>query len=175
MTEFLSEGNIELHREYTRGCALRYSILEKSIPGISNKSMDEILRMPLSRAERGDILSLLPELELHRLYFLSFAKEKNPMSARIREQFGSEVAFLNLLYRLAMGIEYGFIVVRARGRKIECLATKDYSECFMRGTPMLAIDVCEHAYFRDYGFDKRGYLVNALPYLNINAIDQYLN
>ena len=33
-----------------------------------------------------------------------------------------------------------------------------------------AIDVCEHAYFADYGFDKQRYLISALPYLDITKL-----
>lgn len=175
MTEFLNEENIELHRDYVGRLALRYSILEKSIFGISGKRIDEILRMPLSRSERGDILELLPEIELHRLYFQSFAKRKNTMSGRLRADFGNEAAFLNGLYRLAIGMKRGFVTVNIRGAKIECLAAEDYTECFTRGVPILAIDACEHAYFRDYGFDKHSYLVNALSYLDLSVIDKFLN
>ena len=174
MTEFLSEENIELHREYMRKCALRYSILEKSISGIKDKRTNEILLMKLSKAEQRDILALLPELELHRLYFESFDKQKNSMSACVRAQFGSEAAFLNTIYRCASQLEYGFVTVNIQSGKIECITVRNFVECFTHGAPVLAIDICEHAYFRDYGFDKHSYLVNALSYLKLNAIDKIL-
>ena len=173
MTEFLSEENLALHREYLRTCSLKYSILEKSIRGISRKQVTEILGMRLPRAQRNDVLALLPEIELHELYFKSFCDIKNVRSSLVCERFVSEAGFLNYLYRLGMGLDHGFVTVNVKGDKIECMATDDYASCYTTGIPVLAIDLCEHAYFYDYGFDKSGYLINALPYIDLTRIDEF--
>ena len=174
MTEFLSEENIGLHQEYVRKLSLKYSILEKSIDGLKGKKVAEILRGRYSRADLKDILSLLPEIELHEIYFSSFAKKKNLTSLRIREAFGNEASFLNELYKLGMALSFGFVSVNIRGAKIENFALNDYAACFTLGTPFLVIDVCEHAYFQDYGFDKQSYLINALAHLDLAKIDGIL-
>ena len=175
MTEFLSEENLTLHNEYLRALLLRYSILQKSISGIIGKNVSEIFRMRLPYAERKDVFALLPEIELHELYFASFCASKNLRSAILCERFGSEAAFLNLLYRLGMQLEYGFIAVNMSGGRIECITAKDYVDAYRFGVPMLAIDVCEHAYFYDYGFDKSAYLISALPYLDLSKIDNFFS
>ena len=36
--------------------------------------------------------------------------------------------------------------------------------------PALAIDVSEHAYFLDYGFDKQRYIMAALPFLDLSKL-----
>ena len=51
MTEFLSEENIALHKEYLRELSLKYSILEKSIEGIKGIRMSKI---PMARCSRDD-------------------------------------------------------------------------------------------------------------------------
>ena len=40
--------------------------------------------------------------------------------------------------------------------------------------PILAVDICEHVYFLDYGFDKERFLCRFLPYLSLSKIDQFL-
>lgn len=171
MRGFLSEENIEMHKEYARRLALRYSILEKSIEGIKGKRMAQILSTRHSRDETRDILSILPELELHEIYFSSFREEKHTSSHRARDIFGSEGALLNELFRLGMTLEYGFVTVVRRGMRIENFALNDYAAAFTLGIPILAIDVCEHAYFYDYRFDKRAYLVSALSFLDLSKLD----
>ena len=170
MTEFLSEENLLLHKERIREQRLKYSILEKSIDGIKGKSAAELLRMRLSRRDYNDIFALLPEIELHEVYFSSFSDKKNSSSLAVRSRYGSEGALLNELYRLGMALDHGFLVVNRRGERIESLALNDYAAAFTLGSPILAIDVCEHAYFLDYGFDKPTYLVNALSFLDLSKI-----
>lgn len=170
MTEFLSEENIALHKEYLRDLSLKYSILEKSIEGIKGIRMSELPKVRCSRDELRDILKVLPEKELHEICFSSFSDKKNPSSARVREQFGTEGAFLNRLFRLGMSLDHGFVVVNRKGNRLDSLALNDYAAAFTLGSPILAIDVCEHAYFLDYGFDKPTYLVNALSFLDLSKI-----
>ena len=175
MTEFLSEESINLHRDYIRKQRLKYSILEKSIDGIRSKRVSEILHMRLSAGDAKDIFALLPEIELHEIYFSSFSDMKNSSSSKVRETYGAEGAMLNELYKLGMALDYGFVVVNRKGARIETLALNDYAASFTMGVPMLSLDVCEHAYFSDYGFDKSSYLVNALSYLNLGKIDSFFS
>lgn len=173
MTEFLSEENILLHQSYMRNLKLKYSILEKSIEGIKGKKMSQILRMRIHGRDAKEILDLLPEIELHELYFSSFANKKNSSSSAVRLKYKSEGAFLNELYRLGMSIDHGFVIANFRMNRIETFVLNDFTAAFTLGAPMLALDVCEHAYFSDYGFDKNSYLINALTYLDLGKIDSY--
>ena len=175
MTGFLSEENLTLHKEYLKKSRLKYSILEKSIEGIKSKSIREILHTRLPDRDAGDVFGLLPEIELHELYFASFSDRKNSSSSVVRRIYGAEGALLNELYRLGMALDHGFLAVIRRGLRIEALALNDYIASFTRGYPMLAIDVCEHAYFLDYHFDKSAYLINALSYLDLKKIDVFFS
>ena len=170
---FLSEDNLLLHKEYVNKKRLQLSIIEKSISGIKNKSVGEILGMRLSPRDKADTTLLLSEIVLHDLFFSSYSDEPYPGSAAIRRDFGTESNLLNRMYALGMGQSYGFAVLLSTGRRYEVLAADDYVSVFTRGTPVLALDVCEHAYFRDYGFDKERYLVSALTHLDLSRVDEF--
>ena len=170
MVEFLSEENINLHRDYVRNTKLKYSIIESSISKLKGAGVREVLSMKLSQRDKDDALRLLPEIAIHDIYFSSFDDRRFPHSALVAKHWGSESAFLNEVYRNCMAIKYGFVAI-FRFRNI--IAVKGFEDCleiFKAGTPLLAVDVCEHVYFMDYGFDKERYLVNALSYLDITKL-----
>lgn len=170
--KFLSEDNVIMHKEYVRTKKLQYSILEKSIPGLYGKSVNEILTMRLGTRDKSDALRLLTDISLHELFFTSFGDVQYERSDLIRSLYGSEGQFLNEMYRACLDIEYGFTVALLRGRDVRIYSANEYVTLFELGVPVLAVDVCEHAYFLDYGFDKEKYLTNALVRLNIGKIDK---
>ena len=167
MTEIFSEENLALHREYVRKLRLRYSILETSLPKLSGKSVEDVLRLRLARVDSNDVMRLLPEIQLHEIFFSSFSENGYPHSDLIVKRHGSVAAYLDMLYRLLRDVRYGFLVIRQNG---DCSVITDYYRAFYSGSPMLAIDMCEHAYFLDYGFDRDRYICSCLSRLDIGKI-----
>ena len=167
MNEFLSEESIAMHSEYVRGKRLKYSIIESSVMGLHGLSVLDIYRLKMTDRDRRDSISLLTEIRLHEIFFSSFISSRYPHSDMVVRAYGSEASFLNELYRLCLLQHYGFVCVYQRRGKISADGFSDLENAFTHGEPLLAIDVCEHAYFLDYGFDKERYLVSALPYLDI--------
>ena len=170
MKEFLSEENIALHNEYVRNKRLKYSILESSYKGLVGASVSDLYRMKITPRDRSDSLELLTEIRLHEIYFSSFSESQYPRSERVVDFYGNEASFLNELYRKCIKQRYGFVCIYSSRHGI---FTEGFSECesaFLRDEPMLAIDVCEHAYFMDYGFDRERYLLASLPYLDITKL-----
>lgn len=170
MNEFLSDENIALHREYIITKKLKYSILESSIEKLRGANVKDIFRMKLDARDRRDALLLLPEIRLHDVYFSSFSKTRFSHSALITESYGNEAAFLNEVYRICMSIRYGFVCIFLVGGRVAVQGFEGFEDVFRFADPLLAVDVCEHAYFMDYGFDKERYLICALPYLDITKI-----
>ena len=66
-----------------------------------------------------------------------------------------------------MSLNYGFVCVYLKGGGVVLKGLYDCEQLSHLGTPILAVDVCEHTYFMDYGFDKQRYLIQSLPYLNL--------
>ena len=169
MTEFLSEENIAMHKEYIRQKHLKYSIIESYLPTIRGLGVRDILSLRLDKRDRGDILALLPEIVLHNIYFSSFAEKRNSRSDILVDMYGSEAAYLNRLYRLAESATQGFLVIEdARNASV----ITDYKQAFFRTEPILSVDLCEHAYFPDYGFDRDMYIISCLSYLDLSKIQK---
>ena len=167
MTEIFSEENLALHREYVRKLRLKYSILETSLPELSGAPIETALRLRLTSVDRADVIRLLPEIELHEIFFSSLTEEKYPNSDSVVKRFGSVAAYLDMLYRLLREASHGFLIIRQNG---DCSVVTKYYRAFCCGRPVLAIDMCEHAYFLDYGFDRERYIYSCLSRLDIGKI-----
>jgi hypothetical protein len=167
VNEFLSEENIAMHREYLRNKRLRYSILESSIPTLKGAGVRDIMRMRLDPRDKRDALLLLPEIKAHEIFFSSFSEARFPHSDTVSDGWGNEAAFLNEIFRQGMSLTHGFVCVYLSGSRITVKGFGDLSDVFRLADPVLAVDVSEHAYFLDYGFDRERYLISALPYLDL--------
>ena len=172
MKTFLSEESIALHKEYLYALHLKYSILQKSVNDIKNKNIREIARQKLPRDVKNEAIELISEIVLHNTFFASFTNGRQVNSRRACKYYGSVAAMLNALYSLSLKAEGGFLCVFLRGeRPISRIVTVSGYPAFS-SEPVLSVDLCEHAYFLDYGFDKRAYLLAALPHLDLSRLDE---
>ena len=170
MLAFLSEPNLRVHEEYMRKLRLRHSIMEKSLPEIKGKSAAEVLRMPMKRSLKNEILPTLMAYEAHKIYFSSFS-DKEVRSDPIRKAYGSESAFCYEMLESARRRGYGFLYVfkDARG-KVSFRVAPDADEFMVRENPLLVVDLFEHAYFSDYGYAYEKYLRGALSHLDFSRL-----
>ena len=171
ITLILSEEAIQRHREYTRNLRLKYSILQKSEAMINSLNIRDIPWQKLNLNLAREAFSLLSELSLHECFFASFTeKELLPLPPTVRE-YESAAELLNHLDRLSYtDNDGGFLVVyKSRGKTVVGRIFPPYRE-LLTFTPLLAIDLYEHAYFSDYGFDRGRYLVSALSHLNLDLL-----
>jgi superoxide dismutase len=167
MNRFLSEESIALHKEYVRLQRLKYSIIESAVPMLKDADVMDVYRMKMTSRDRRDALDLLSEIKLHELFFSSFSDRIYPRSPLVGSAYGSEADFLNFIYKRALALPHGFVLVYLVGDRIELREVIAPLDAFSSHTPTLALDVCEHVYFTDYGFDKERYLSLALPYLDL--------
>lgn len=172
--KFISEEAIGLHKNYLENLKLEYSIYEKSAPEIKNMSISAIKRARKLRY-KDEILSLRVNLECHNLFFSSFGNEFQSSQA-IKKAYGTEASFLYDMCNEARQWETsGFLIIGLSNGRIFKYVGQDLEDIFIKATPILAIDLCEHSYFLDYGFNKNAYLENAMKYLNLNKIDNFLS
>ena len=164
MRSFLSERNLNLHREYIENCRLRLSILEKSGFQIANKSYFELCGMRNCEA-KAEILKLVGEIYRHELYFGSYGIGGENCGC-LKERYGSVAGFLYEVEKTAMREEGGFILVYFDGSSaVIGHSSRELHRKY--GAPKLAIDLAEHAYFLDYGFDKERYVRAAVSHLKL--------
>ena len=175
---------------------------EKKYPEYCSCALPELLKISHRRRELWTLCALRASLKLHEVYFSSFGEGEYPRSSAAREYFGSEAALLSHLYKLGMENKYGFVGIARGPEKAPFLFSVGYisesgdawrfekhcdpalkrayrstyhTELFERGEPVLSIDLCEHAYFDGYSFDKERYLTAALAHMRVEALDETLH
>lgn len=172
MELFLSEGAIREHKEYL--CELKHkaSILKKSGIELEKAARGGRCGVPLDGKERSEIEKLLHDIKMHEIYFSSFGRSFIPCP-KIKERFGSENNFAYLVSRYAEKMADGFVCVWSDGRGR--LSFSDSRELSRDAEIYLAIDLFEHAFFRDYGFKKDAYVRAALAHLDFSRINEREN
>jgi superoxide dismutase len=168
---FLSESNVKRHLDYLNTLKLRLSILEKSIPKIKGKELREILSMNIPKSQKEEIIPLSLEILSHKLYFSSFTAEPKP-SPTIRKYYFSESGFCYEMLKAAKNYTQGYLYIFKDKRGKPCFNITSAPDLFFFDlTPILLIDLYEHAYFTDYGFEKESYIKGALSRLDLFRLD----
>ena len=145
---------------------------------ISGKTIEEILSMknlPEGLRNNGG------GYYNHNLYWdilTPGGKMSNTFKAKIREYFASVEAFLNELADVgAKGFGSGWAwVVQDNDKKLHILSTPNQENPLMQGaemngTPILGIDVWEHAYYLKYQNRRTEYLRNILKIINWSKVE----
>ena len=168
--KFLSERNLEMHREYLNELTLKYRIFEKSYKELCGADLAGILKAKISAKEREEAARLYAQVLAHRIFFSSFG-ERNQKSERIKKEYGSVSGFLFDIFSKASSAESGFLFIyEDRGRVVSSVEA-ELVGILKRKRVLLALDLFEHAYFYDYGFKKEDYIMNAVAYLDLSKID----
>lgn len=172
MELFLSAASIREHKEHLRELRHKASILKKSGVDFEKAAKGERCRVLLSKKERSEIEKLLHDIKMHEIYFSSFGQSFIPCQ-KIKQRFGSENNFAYLISRYAEQMNDGFLCVWSdrRGK----IAFSDSRELAKDAEIFLAIDLYEHAYFKDYGFKKNAYVRAALAHFDFSRINETEN
>ena len=166
--KFLSNESVTKHKTYLNELKL------KSYPEIANKSIATVYRSPLSRRQKEYAFALLSEIKLHEIYFHSFSDVFTPCPFVVNS-FGSEANFLYEVAALATDKKTGFIVITCdKQRGVDFFLDEGFTSPDFYENAILAVDLWEHAYYDDYGFDRKKYLTRALSCLDFNKINVFL-
>lgn len=172
MLPFVSEENYAKHKAEVEKRRLRLHVLEKNCPEAPRLDAAGIMRRQRRIPDAVSMASLRADVDLHRLYFDSFSERVMIPSTAAKSFFGSEAALLSSMLREGMKLAYGFVcLVRDKRGVLSVRASSELLQLYDNAQPILAVDVCEHAYYGDYGFDKERYLKAALPHLRLNVLD----
>ena len=171
MNLFLSDGNIKRHLEHLREERLRYSILEKSYPQIKGCAIGQLVRLNIDRDVKDEAISRLWYIKAHECFFNSFT-ERQTWRKELIKYYPSKERLLYDIYIEAMEKDHGFLFIYIDKQGTPKWIFADKSDgAFIRYEPILTLDLYEHTYFLDYGFEKKLFLRNALAYLNISSLD----
>lgn len=118
-----------------------------------------------TQKERED---LAVQIRSHELYFSSFRRERVPCE-RVRAGYRSENDFCFELSEYAQHQRFGFLYIYPMARyPFVGFGTEEKN----LARAALALDLWEHAYFLDYGFDYISYLKAALSHLDFSRLKQ---
>jgi len=166
---FLSKESLIRHNEYLKRLRLEYAILEKSYPVLHGKSSCEIMHLDLARGLRVEAYASRLEIELHELFFSSFSEANQSAKLCFRNNI-SRAGFLYDAENSAIDTKGVFLIIfKSRNGCIDYKIITSYCDVLTENA-MLALDLCAHSYYQDYGFDKRRYLRAALSCINLNKI-----
>ena len=107
---------------------------------------------------------------------MSGLEDSNPMlwEEIDAEHYGSEASFLYGLFKLCRAQSFGFVFISLDRRKRPTVISYDPARPIIpRLPPILAVDLCEHASFLDYGFERERYLEGAISHLDLSKLSEY--
>lgn len=133
---------------------------------------------PLS--DRDDILYNAGGVINHELYFDNMNKDNNgnipePLNSALTSKFGSIDSFKKQFADLATllpGSGYTFLVVKKSGELYVLNLSNQDSPYSLGMQPILNIDVWEHAYYLDYGSDRKSYIDNYMKLIDYQKVNE---
>ena len=167
--DFLSENNIEMHKSYLNGLMLNYNIFEKSYPELVSLDIAGIYKTRIKYSEKEKAAALLSEIIAHKIYFSSFSRQ-NLVSERITKEFGSIAEFLYEISEACSKVKTGFLLIYDLHGRVGLYCGDEYQKVLGEKNVILALDLCEHAYFYDYGFERKKYVMNAISHFDLRKL-----
>ena len=167
--KFLSERNYRIHQEYLENLRRNFSIFEKTYNSLINQDLKGILKSSIPKYEKAAALDLKSEIIVHEIYFSSF-DESGEVCESVKKKYGSEASFLYKLYDASINNDGFLVVYLNRYNEPDYYVGRSYKSIILKNEPLLALDLFEHSYFLDYGFDKKKYIQNALSSLSLSKL-----
>ncbi|MGL5616332.1 MAG: superoxide dismutase [Sarcina sp.] len=175
--EGLTEKQLEAHYNLYKGYVTKVNEISKlsktpeKFKG-SNPTFSEL------RSEKLGETYAINGVKLHELYFENISEKKGEPSEALKklisESFKDKDEMLAYLKQVALSSR-GWTIVA-----LECVTESlrvigsdlHDSGAIWGATPILVIDVYEHAYFMDYGSDRAAYLDKVLENLNWDSVNE---
>jgi Fe-Mn family superoxide dismutase len=158
----LSDRLIVSHYENNYGGAVRrLNAITEKLRALDFSAVPEFQIAGLKRDE----LVALNSMALHELYFASLGGDGKPagrMSSALKESFGSadrwRDEFTAMARALSGGSGWVLLVYLPRERRLVNQYALDHTQNLATGTPILALDMYEHAYHIDFGANAAAYI-----------------
>ncbi len=145
--------------------------LNKLIEGtdLANKSLEEIIKAVAGNPDKAGIFNNAAQVWNHTFYWHSMKPQggglpNGPIAARINTDFGSFDAFAEA-FKTAAATQFGsgWAWLVLDGGKLKVTKTGNADTPLVHGqTPILTIDVWEHAYYLDFQNRRPDYIAEFL-------------
>ncbi|MDO8513739.1 MAG: superoxide dismutase [bacterium] len=161
--EGISSKTLETHwGKLYQGYVKKYNEIQEKLESV-NQAEANASQSEWRDLQQGETFTC-DGIILHELYFDNLGGKGLPrgleVGRAIIDQFGSMDGFKGVLTASGMGAR-GWVVlaVNPLDAKLHCYACDAHNQGGIWGAiPILVLDVYEHAYFIDYGSDRKGYI-----------------
>lgn len=157
----VSEENLLRHKRHLEEQILRLSVLDSSDGRVGTRRMRQSFREERAVLEE--------DIRCHRRYFASFTERSRLLPPYAPYASAEGFLYDAFLDMKAAGNAFYFLWRDGRGRL--CHGRSD-AGLSLPSDGVLAVDLYEHAYYGDYGFDREGYIKSALSHLNLSLLDE---
>jgi Fe-Mn family superoxide dismutase len=134
------------------------------------------------RALKREELSALNSVALHELYFGNLGGDgrvTEPVRAMLEEHFGSHAAwrkeFVAASLSLAGGSGWALLTYSRRQKALWIQTAGDHTQGAVDATPVLALDMYEHAYHMDFGANASAYVDAIMRNLDWAAVAERID
>jgi superoxide dismutase, Fe-Mn family len=172
LAPFISRNTVGFH--YGKHHKTYVDKLNELIAGTPEADMllEDIVRSTVGDAKKLEVLHNAQQTWNHTFYWNSMrpkggGKPPREIAARIENSFGDVDAFKKKFAAAAVGqFGSGWAWLVAEGGKLKIIATPDGEDPLPTGaTPLLTLDVWEHAYYLDYQNRRKDYVVAVIDNL----------
>ncbi|MGC9259932.1 MAG: superoxide dismutase [Phycisphaerae bacterium] len=174
----LSRTTLDEHHQLYSGYVRKVNTLSEQLIGIQNAPK---LAHTVDIANiKGDLCFALAAVRNHEMYFeiLGDHRTEPPqvLQDRIAPCFGSMENFIEDLRHTALGTHgWAWTVLDHRtGRLWNVSGQHNGLFPFWDAQPILALDLCDHAYFYDFGHHRNEYINSLIEHLNWEKPAEYL-
>ena len=175
----LTENQVNQHLKLYNGYITKVNEISKASKDPETYTGSNPTYSAMRALKQGETFAL-NGVKLHELYFENLScdadcsfKKDSKIATIIEEQFCGYESFLAYLKQVALSVR-GWAVVAiddvTNRLRVLGLDAHDVGAIF-GATPLLVIDVYEHAYFINYGTDRAAYLDSIFKSINWNVID----
>jgi Fe-Mn family superoxide dismutase len=170
----LSERLLVSHYEHHYGSAVRtLNAVRKELAGLDASALDHRIGA-LKREE----LALMNAVALHELYFGNLGGEGNkipdPVAATLEAHFGSVLAWRREFVRAGQSLAHGSgwvaLAYSRRANRFGNQVAAHHAEAAIDATPVLVLDMYEHAYHLDFGPNASAYVDAFMRNINWAAV-----
>ncbi|MFT3950719.1 MAG: superoxide dismutase [Oscillospiraceae bacterium] len=180
LAPYIDARTMKIHyTELYSGYIDKLNAVLKTQPALQKMTLEELLTTDIPTAVRVPVQRFAGGVYNHELFFTSLAPRADFMpppklKAKLTEAFGSFEAFTEKLIATGMavfGSGYTNLAADPSGM-LQIMQTANQDTPLKYGlTPLLSVDVWEHAYFLYYTSHREDYLKRVMHVINWNAVE----
>lgn len=183
LSPYINEDTLRTHYQFYKSDLDKLNSLLRSVNYDYSYSLKELINHIdiFHLSIRGEILYYLSSVLNHNLYFYNMSNKNNNLPSKtiekdINKHFGNYQEFKKQFIEKAMNLKgsgYTFLV-RDEAGVLKIINTSNEDSPYYYGmTPIISLDLWEHAYFLQYKNNRLAYIDNFFKVIDFDKINTY--